>query len=82
MRQTLRDVHRAGVLHGDIKVDNLSFEGGRPRICGFSKSRFDPSMTQKQAEMEIFDELLDEYSLLERTRTLTLLEPMGSASAA
>lgn len=60
-------IHDAGVVHGQIDADHVVLDnGGRPRLCGFSKAQTTDGLSSDAAAQDVadlgamFDELLDE----------------------
>jgi RIO-like serine/threonine protein kinase len=59
----LKEIHEAGVLHGDLRLQNLLIdENGRGTIIDFDQSRRTSSQSAMERERARLRELLDQKS--------------------
>ena len=61
MVQAIRSIHKAGVLHRDIRPDNLLIdaEGTKTTVIDFDRATFDPSVHDKHMERKEVEELVN-----------------------
>ncbi|TFK71955.1 hypothetical protein BDN72DRAFT_957679 [Pluteus cervinus] len=58
--KTVRAIHQAGVIHRDLRPDNILFApDGKPMIVDFDRARRNPTPEQMKREIEDFRRLLD-----------------------
>ncbi|TFK67759.1 hypothetical protein BDN72DRAFT_842608 [Pluteus cervinus] len=56
----LRKIHEAGVLHRDLRAENILIaDDGTPMIIDFDRAQFNPEPEQTKYEMGRFQEVLD-----------------------